>query len=55
MYINDLLFVNLFKSKIDNIKRILNKRFKIININPIYYYFSISINYDEANAFFTFY
>ena len=49
IYINDILFIDLDKKKIQNIKNKLNKKFKIIDFEFYIYYFKIIIVKNHAN------
>ena len=54
IYVNDLLFVNLDKKLIQKIKKILHKRFQIININFFAYYLNMKIQRDKHQRTFYF-
>ena len=49
IYINDILFADLDKKEIQDIKNKLNKKFKIINFEFYIYYFKIIIIKNRIN------
>ena len=54
IYVNNLLFVDFDKKFIQKIKKILHKRFQMININLFVYYFDINVQRNKQQQTFYF-
>ena len=49
VYVNDILLINLSKSKIQKIKNYLNQIFQIIDLKFVNYYLNMKITRDRFN------